>query len=76
MLGGAVGIGLGHAARRLSRPQAGVVAVCAVALVLYGIMPFNVADETSTAIWLNVMHLVAAVAISGSLARRLPAERV
>jgi hypothetical protein len=75
VLGGGVGIGLALGAQRLGRPQASFVAVCVVALVLYGIMPFAAAEETSTAIWLNILHLAAAVPIVGSLARQLPAER-
>ena len=76
VLGGAAGIGLALAARRLSRPRATFVAVCAAALLLYGITPFAAAESTSTAIWLNVLHVAAAVPIVGSLVRRLPAERI
>ena len=75
VLGGAVGIGLALAANRLRRPQTTFVAVSVVALVLYGVMPFTAAEEASTAIWLNVMHLAAAVPIVGLLANALPAER-
>ncbi len=75
VLGGGVGIGLALVAQRLGRPQATFVAVCAVGLVLYGIIPFTTAEETLTAIWLNVLHLAAAVPIVGLLSRQLPVER-
>ena len=74
-VGGAVGIGLALVANRLRRPRTTLVAIVVVALVLYGIMPFIAAEETSTAVWLNVMHVLAAVPIVGLLARALPAER-
>lgn len=76
VLGGVAGIGLALAVRRLRRPRAAFVAVCAVALLLYGIMPFSAAEATSTAIWLNVLHVAAAVPIVGSLARQLPGEQM
>jgi hypothetical protein len=73
-LGGAVGVGLANVASRLRRPRTTFVAVSVVALVLYGILPFTAAEETSTAIWLNAMHVAAALPIIGLLARSLPAE--
>lgn len=72
VIGGAVGIGLGFVANRLSRPRATFVAVAVVALALYGILPFTAAEETSTASWLNAMHVAAALPIVGLLARSLP----
>jgi len=75
VLGGAVGIGLAFLANRTGRPRITFVVVAAVALVLYGIMPFAAAEEASTAIWLNAMHLAAALPIVGLLARSLPDRR-
>ncbi len=75
VLGGAVGIGLAFLANRTGRPRITLVVAAAVALVLYGIVPFVAAEETSTAIWLNAMHLAAAVPIVGLLARSLPDRR-
>jgi len=71
-IGGAVGIGLAHVMNRLGRTRTTFIIATAVALVLYGIMPFTAAETTSTAIWLNVMHVAAAVPIVGLLARSLP----
>jgi len=75
VLGGAIGIVFALIANRLRRPAPTFAAVCVVALVLYGIMPFTAAEDTSTAIWLNVMHLAAAVPIVGLLTRVLPSDR-
>jgi hypothetical protein len=57
---------------RLGRTRATLVAVAIVALALSGIVPFTAAEATSTAVWLNVMHVAAAVPIVGLLARSLP----
>jgi len=46
-----------------------------VALVMYGTVPFTAAEETTTAVWLNVMHVLAALPIVGLLARQLPVAR-
>ncbi len=71
VLGGAVGLGLALVVNRRSWPPSTFIAVCAGALGLYAIMPFTAAEQTSTAIWLNAMHLAAAAPIIGSLARSL-----
>ena len=47
------------------------VTVCVALLVGYGVLAFARAEENSTAVWLNVMHISAAVPIVGLLARRL-----
>lgn len=75
VIGGAIGYGLALLARRAGRPRAVFLGVTLVALVLYGLAPFAAAP-TSTALWLNAMHLVAAAAILPLLARALPAARV
>lgn len=71
VLGGVVGLGLALVVHRRRWSPSTFVAVCVAALVLYGIMPFVAAEQTSTAIWLNAMHLAAAVPIVGLLARSL-----
>jgi hypothetical protein len=75
VVGGVAGIGLALVAQRFGRPKATFVAVCVVALVLYGTVPFTAAEETTTAVWLNVMHVLAALPIVGLLARQLPVAR-
>ena len=53
VLGAAVGLGLALVVNRRRWPPSTFIAVCAAALALYGIVPFPVAEQTSTAIWLN-----------------------
>ena len=75
VLGGVVGLGLALVVNRRSWPPSTFVAVCIAALALYAIVPFIAAEQTSTAIWLNAMHLAAAAPIIGLLARSLADER-
>ncbi len=75
-LGGVIGLVLAALARRFTRRPALVfLGVCAVLLVLDGITPFTSSDSTSTGIWLNLMHLAAAIPIVGGLYRALPTRR-
>lgn len=68
VIGGLVGLGIAAVCERfLSNPPAAFLGICAVGLTLYAIYPFIAAEEVSTAIWLNVMHLVAAAPIMGGL---------
>jgi sulfite exporter TauE/SafE len=53
---------------RTRRPRTWWFAISAIALVLMGLNAFISADSTSTGIWLNVMHLVAAGAIVPTIA--------
>jgi len=46
-------------------------AVAAVFLILYGIAAFGGADTTGTCIWLNVMHVAAAIGIVPPLGKML-----
>ncbi len=72
VVGGLVALGIAAVSQRfLSNPPAAFLGICAVGLILYAILPFTAAEEVSTAIWLNVMHLVAAIPIVGGLAREL-----
>lgn len=72
LVGGVVGTGLAALLRRFGRSATAFLAVCVVGLALYAIAPFTAAEETATAIWLNVMHLAAAVPIVGLLVREFP----
>jgi uncharacterized membrane protein len=67
VLGGLVGVVLALLSTRLKRSVNVFTGICLVSLVLYGIAPFGAAESTSTAIWLNVMHLAAAIPIVGML---------
>lgn len=71
IVGGIVGVGLALVSRRLSRPDQVFVGICVVALILYGVFAFSATDSTSTGVWLNIMHLVAAAPIIGLLVRWL-----
>ena len=75
ILGGTVGLGLALVVDRRSWPPSTFIAVCAGALALYAIVPFIAAEQASTAIWLNAMHVAAAAPIVGFLARSLADER-
>jgi len=75
VFGGIVGAVLTVLARRFTpRPRMFFLAVSLLGLTLYGILAFVRAEETSTAIWLNTMHIAAAVPIVGGLMRLLPRQ--
>ena len=76
VIGGLVGTGLAALAGRMSRSVQVFVGTCVVALVLYGLFAFSAADDTATGIWLNVMHIAAALPIVGLLARWLQEREV
>ena len=71
IIGGLVGVALAFLVRNRDRAVQTYVGICLVALVLYGIFAFVQADDLATGIWLNIMHIVAAVAIVGMLTRWL-----
>jgi hypothetical protein len=76
LVGGGVGIGLAALTRRFSRrPRRAFLVVCVLALAGYAIVPFVAAESLSVAIWLNVLHLVVGVVVSGRLAQLLPGKR-
>jgi hypothetical protein len=76
VFGGIVGAVLAWAAGRFAaRPRVTFMAVCVIGLVVYGVVPFIAANDTASAVWLNVMHVAAAVPIVGGHARRLPRGR-
>ncbi|MEM9565622.1 MAG: DUF6069 family protein [Actinomycetota bacterium] len=68
VIGGVAGVVLALIATRTARPARIFVTICVVLLVLYGVVAFVAADDVATGIWLNVMHLAAAIPIVGSLA--------
>ncbi len=73
--GGLDGLGLAAAGRRfLSNPATAFLGICVVGLVLCAIVRFTAAEEVSTGIWLNAMHIAAAVPIFGGLIRELQAS--
>lgn len=68
VVGGVVGTVLAGLARRTARrPRSWFGMVCMVLLAGYGALSFVRAEEVSTGVWLNVMHVGAAVAIVGLL---------
>ena len=71
-LGGIAGLILAVVSKRFGA-QATMVFLAAslLGLVAYGVLSFIRADATSTALWLNALHLVAAVPIVGLLANEL-----
>lgn len=71
VIGGLVGTGLAFLVARVSRSVEVFVGICVVGLVLYGLFALSAADDTATGIWLNVMHLGAAIPIVGLLTRWL-----
>ncbi len=71
IIGGLVGTILAFAVSRIARSTVVFVGVCVVALVLYGLFAWSAAETQSTGVWLNIMHLVAAVPIMGQLIRWL-----
>lgn len=75
VIGGLVGTAIAAVAARLGRSVEVFLGACVVGLILYGLFALSSADNTSTGIWLNVMHLVAAVPIVGLLARWLQSRR-
>ena len=76
VFGGILGVGLTVLARRFTlRPQMFFLGVSVLGVTLYGILAFVRAEVASTAIWLNAMHIAAAVPIVGGLMRLLPRQR-
>ncbi|MFM2032182.1 MAG: hypothetical protein RLZZ297_947 [Chloroflexota bacterium] len=61
-------------ALRTANPQRMWVILTVAGLVVYGIAPFSAADVT-TAIWFNVMHVVAGVLLIPAVAKTLPTSR-
>ena len=75
VVGGVIGLVLALVAARTPRPRTVFLAVGVVGTLVSFASPFSSAEETSTALWLNVMHVVVAVAVLGALATVLPERR-
>ncbi len=72
VIGAVVGLGLAALCKRfLGNPATAFLGICIVGLILYGILPFTAGEDTATGIWLNLMHIAAAIPIVGSLTREL-----
>ena len=57
---------------RYQKPRMWLYAITVIALIGMGLQAFAQADTTESAIWLNVMHLVAVACIVPVVARFLP----
>jgi hypothetical protein len=76
ILGGTVGAVLTYVVGRFSRrPRMALLAVTLIALAGYAVVPFTAAETTTTAIWLNVFHVVVAIPVIGMLIRYVPKNR-
>ncbi|MDH3301753.1 MAG: DUF6069 family protein [Acidimicrobiia bacterium] len=71
VIGGLVGTAIAFVSGRTSRPVEVFVGVCVVGLVLYGLFALGQAEDAATGVWLNVLHIAAAIPIVGLLARWL-----
>lgn len=74
VLGGVIGMAITFAVRKRGNPVTVFGVICVVGLIAYGAYAVSAAGTTSTAVWLNVMHLVAAIPIVGSLVNWLQHE--
>lgn len=76
VFGGIIGIILAAISKQFLGAKAAsvFVGICVVALVAFGALSFSATEEISAGIWLNVMHIVAAVPIVGLLAQNLADE--
>ncbi len=76
ILGATVGAGLAFASRRwVRRPRPVFLTVTLLAVAGYSSVPFVAAEATSTALWLNGLHIAVAVPVLTVFARFLPATR-
>ena len=75
IIGGLIGVLIAFLVKGLGRPVETFVGICVVGLVLYGVFALVQADDVATGIWLNVMHLAAAVPIVGALTRWLQSRQ-
>lgn len=72
VVGGVIGVGVAALCKRfLGNPVPAFLGICVVGLIIFGIFPFTVAEEVATGVWLNVMHIAAAIPIVGLLAKEL-----
>jgi hypothetical protein len=71
-IGAALAAGIGRFTRR---PRSTFLAATLMALAGYAVVPFTAAESSSTALWLNLFHLIVAVPVIGMFARWLPSAR-
>lgn len=73
VVGGIAGIILAAISKQFLGAKAAAifVGICVVGLVAYGAFSFTATEEISAGIWLNVMHIVAAIPIVGLLVQNL-----
>ncbi len=75
VFGGFAGLVLALLSRQLKqRPTGLFLSLCLLGLLAYGFIAVIRSEEISTAIWLNLMHLAAAVPIVGMLGTALVKE--
>lgn len=71
-VGAVAGIGLAALCKRfLAKPAPVFVGICVVGLIAYGAFSFAASETVSAGVWLNVMHIAAAVPIVGALLQTL-----
>lgn len=72
VVGAIVGLVLAIICNRfLKKPGPVFLGVCAVGLVAYGALSFSATEEVATGLWLNIMHIAAAVPIVGLLVQAM-----
>lgn len=76
LIGGMVGATLAYLLGRFARrPRLVFLTTTIIALAGYAVVPFTAANTLSSAIWLNVFHIVVAIPVIGILTRYLPRVR-
>lgn len=69
VVGGIAGLVIAALSKRLlgNNAVAAFVGICVVGLIVYGVFTFSATEELASGIWLNLMHIVAAIPIVGLL---------
>lgn len=74
VLGSVIGIGLAALCKRfVGKPIPVFLGICLVGLIVFAIFPFTAGENVATGVWLNVMHIVAAIPVVGMLVKALQA---
>lgn len=72
VVGAVAGLVLAALSKRfLSNPASAFVGICVLGLVAYGAMTFAAGEDLATGLWLNVMHVAAALPIVGLLGKEI-----
>jgi prolipoprotein diacylglyceryltransferase len=74
VIGGIIGTGIAYVLRNRERGDLRFLNICLGFLIVYGAWAFNQAEDITTGIWLNVMHLAAAAPIIDQLRRWMRAQ--